>query len=89
MNLFTAVKNRITTRQAAEYYGMTVHGNGMCNCPFHNDKNPSMKVDSRFHCFGCQADGDVIDFTARLFDLSPVDAARKLACDFNIDSSLC
>ncbi|WP_341458702.1 CHC2 zinc finger domain-containing protein, partial [Faecalibacterium prausnitzii] len=26
----------------------------MC-CPFHGDKHPSMKVDSRFHCFACQA----------------------------------
>ena len=32
---------------------------------FHDDKNPSMKVDQRFHCFGCGADGDVIDFTAK------------------------
>ncbi|MFQ9660859.1 MAG: hypothetical protein ACLR0M_03860 [[Clostridium] symbiosum] len=24
-----------------------------------------MKVDRRFHCFGCQADGDVIDFASR------------------------
>ena len=39
----------------------------MACCPFHDDKHPSMKVDRRFHCFGCQADGDVIDFTARLF----------------------
>ena len=29
-----------------------------------------MKVDQRFHCFGCGADGDVIDFTAKLFNLS-------------------
>ena len=38
-----------------------------------------MKVDKRFHCFGCQADGDVIDFTGRLFSLSPREAALKLA----------
>ena len=31
---------------------------------FHNDKTPSMKLDKRFHCFGCGADGDVIDFVA-------------------------
>ena len=56
----------------------------MACCPFHQDKNPSLKVDKRFHCFGCQADGDVIDFTARLFDLSAVEAAKKLAADFGI-----
>ena len=43
-----------------------------------------MKVDERFHCFGCQADGDVISFASRLFDLSPREAALKLASDFGI-----
>ena len=43
-----------------------------------------MKVDRRFHCFGCQADGDVIDFTARLFGLSNKEAALKLAEDFSV-----
>ena len=55
-NVFEAVKQSITTRQAAEHYGIRVNRNGKCVCPFHNDKNPSMKVDKRFHCFGCQAD---------------------------------
>ena len=56
----------------------------MACCPFHDDKHPSMKVDRRFHCFGCQADGDVIDFTARLFGLSNKEAALKLAEDFSV-----
>ncbi len=43
-----------------------------------------MKVDTRFHCFGCGADGDVTDFTARLYDLSPKEAAEKLAQDFGL-----
>ena len=38
----------------------------------------------RFHCFGCTADGDVIDFTSRLFQISLKDAAEKLAADFGI-----
>ena len=84
MNVFEAVKQSVTTRQAAEFYGIRVGRNGMCVCPFHADKNPSMKVDRRFHCFGCQADGDVIDFAARLFDLNSKEAALKLAADFSI-----
>jgi len=78
-NIFEAVKESVTTRQAAEYYGVQVGRNGMACCPFHDDKHPSMKIDHRFHCFGCQADGDVIDFTARLFSLSSKEAALKLA----------
>ena len=83
-NVFEAVKQSVSAREAAEFYGIEVKRNGMACCPFHDDKNPSMKVDQRFHCFGCGADGDVIDFTAKLFDLSPKEAAEKLAQDFGL-----
>ena len=83
-NVFEAVKQSVSTREAAEFYGIEVKRNGMACCPFHDDKNPSMKVDQRFHCFGCGADGDVIDFTAKLFNLSPKEAAEKLAQDFGL-----
>ena len=83
-NLFEVVKESISAREAAQLYGIEVRRNGMACCPFHDDKNPSMKVDTRFHCFGCGADGDVIDFTSRLYDLSPKEAAEKLAQDFGL-----
>lgn len=83
-NVFEAVKQSVSTREAAEFYGIKVSRTGMACCPFHDDKNPSMKVDQRFHCFGCGEDGDVIDFTAKLFDLSPKEAAEKLAHDFGL-----
>ena len=70
--------------EAALVYGISVGRNGMACCPFHDDRHPSMKVDRRFHCFACQADGDVIDFTSRLFGLSSKEAALKLAEDFSI-----
>lgn len=84
-NLFETVKNSVTAREAAERYGLQVSKHGMCKCPFHSDRNPSMKVDKRFHCFGCQADGDVINFTARLFKLTQREAALKLAKDFAVE----
>ena len=84
MNVFEAVKQSVTTRQAAEHFGIRVGRNGMCVCPFHDDKTPSMKVDRRFHCFGCQADGDVIDFVSRLEAVSPKEAALMLARAFSI-----
>lgn len=42
-------------------------------------------VPDDYYCFGCHCTGDVIGFTARLFNLSPLDAARKLVLDFGID----
>lgn len=84
MNVFDAVKQAVTTKQAAEMYGLKIRRNNMVSCPFHNDRTPSMKVDNRFHCFGCGADGDVIDFVSRLHGISSLEAAQKTASDFEI-----
>ena len=74
MNLYQRIKAAVTTRQAAENYGLKVSQSGMALCPFHDDHHPSLKVDKRYYCFGCGEQGDVIDFTA-----------RYLARDFGID----
>ena len=85
MKLFETVKSQITVKQATEYYGFTPNRSAMICCPFHNDHTPSLKLnDTYFYCFGCHATGDVIDFTARLYGLSNVQAARKLAADFSL-----
>jgi DNA primase len=56
------------------------HGFVGC-CPFHEDRTPSLSVDGvpdRFHCFGCGASGDVIDFVQRRFSLGFVEAIERL-----------
>jgi len=84
--IFDTLKARVTVPQAAAHYGVRIGRNGMCCCPFHSYKTPSMKInETYYYCFGCYSTGDVIDFTARLFNLSPLDAACKLALDFGID----
>ena len=88
MNVFEAVKQSVSTREVAEMYGIKVRRNGMACCPFHDDRNPSMKLDNRFHCFGCGADGDAIDFVAKLYGLSLKEAAVKIADDFGISYNL-
>ena len=85
MTLFETVKQAVTTKQAAVSYGLVVDAHGMALCPFHEDHHPSLKLDRRYYCFGCHATGDVIDFTARLFDISQKSAVLKLAQDFGID----
>lgn len=85
MNLFEVVKSGINTREAAQAYGIEVNHYGMALCPFHNDRHPSLYVsDEHYHCFACGEHGDVIDLTAKLFDLWLYDAARKLASDFHL-----
>ena len=85
MDIFKTVKANVTTRQAAEFYGLKVKPNGMACCPFHPDKHPSMKLDERYYCFGCHATGDVIDFAANLHGIGKLDAARRLAEDFHLE----
>jgi len=76
LNFFETVKATVSVRQAAEYYGLKVSRNNMVCCPFHDDRTPSMKLnEDYFYCFGCGAKGDVIDFVARLFDLTSLQAA--------------
>ena len=81
---YAHIKQSVTTRQAAESFGIPVNSHGMAICPFHDDHNPSMKVDETFYCFGCGATGDVITFTSWLFGISPASAARKLSMDFGV-----
>ena len=84
MGLFDTIRDNVSARQVAEYYGLKINRNGMACCPFHNDRHPSMKLDKRFHCFGCQADGDAVDYVGRLYGLGAKEAAYKIADDFNI-----
>ncbi len=85
MSIFSDVKAAVPVREAVIFYGTQVNRAGMACCPFHPDKTPSMLVDGHhFHCFGCQAAGDVIQYAASMFHLSQYDAAHKLADDFHV-----
>lgn len=55
-------------------------GNKVGCCPFHNDRSPSFVVygDGHYHCYGCGAHGDVIDFVAAVEKVSVVEAIRSL-----------
>lgn len=84
MSIFSVVKEHLTARQAAEYYGLQVKRNGLACCPFHDDRHPSMKIDKNYHCFACGVGGDVIDYVSRRYGLSQYDAALKLIEDFSL-----
>jgi len=85
MNPFEAVKQNTSARQVAEFYGAKVNKNGMCQCPFHNDKTPSMKIDDRFYCFGCHETGDAIDYVSKLFGIGLREAAIKICEDLSLE----
>lgn len=67
---------------AASGVQLSPRGRGFMGCcPFHDDATPSLSVGGvpgRFHCFGCGAHGDVIDYVTGLTGLPFLDAARAL-----------
>lgn len=51
-------------------------------CPFHQENTPSFHVSSdrqSYHCFGCQAKGDIFTFIMEIENLSFVEALERLA----------
>ena len=51
-------------------------------CPFHDEKSPSFHVTpskNYYHCFGCGAGGDVIDFMMKTDHLSFTETIERLA----------
>lgn len=85
MNIFNEVKARVSARKVAEAYGLKVRRNGMANCPFHNDKSPSLLIDdNHYYCFGCGAHGDAIGYVAESFETSQYEAACKINEDFSL-----
>lgn len=85
MSIYTEVKEQLKLRDVAEYYGLHINKSGFTNCPFHQERTPSMKLyDGHFYCFGCQSSGDVITLVEKLFGLQPFEAAKKLKYDFGL-----
>lgn len=59
------IKSRLQISTVLNHYSLQPNRNHMLNCPFHEDKNASMKVypnTNTFNCFGCGANGDTIEF---------------------------
>src|SRR2546425_6394880 len=51
-------------------------------CPFHNEKTPSFAVHATrqfFHCFGCQASGDVFSFVQKIENITSPEAVGAVA----------
>ncbi len=57
-------------------------------CPFHNEKTPSFTVNGEkqfYHCFGCSAHGNAIDFLMNYDKLEFVETVEELAAMHNLD----
>jgi len=59
-------------------------------CPFHNENSPSLKFkesDEHWHCFGCGAHGDVIDFVSKIEHITIAEAVGRLTGGQSIELS--
>ena len=66
-------------RSGASYKGL---------CPFHEERTPSFviqKGDNHYHCFGCGAHGDAIQFLMTHLKMSFVEAVENLADRFQVE----
>jgi len=78
-NILTVIQEYVPLKRAGNSY--------KGNCPFHNEKTPSFHVHPDkgfFHCFGCQAGGDVFKFIELHEKVAFPDAVRMLAQKFGI-----
>lgn len=75
------IKQRVTMPDLVQRYGVTVR-RGMCCCPFHGERHPSMKIyPDGYHCFACGAHGDVISWVMQ-FDRIGFNAACERLCEW-------
>src|SRR5262245_14043947 len=78
-NILQVVQEYVSLKRAGRTY------KGLC--PFHSEKTPSFHVDPEknfFHCFGCNAGGDVFKFVELQEKVSFPDAVRMLAQKFGL-----
>ncbi|MDR1422048.1 MAG: DNA primase [Coriobacteriales bacterium] len=81
-DLVSLVGEQVVLRQRnREFWG---------NCPFHNEKTPSFKVDPAtqfYHCFGCGEGGDAFKFVMKTEGVEFPEAVRILAQRVNVELS--
>lgn len=73
-NLVELIGSRVRLKKSGKNY------TGLC--PFHDEKTPSFTVSPTkqfYHCFGCGAQGDAIEWLMQTEGLPFMDAVRKLA----------
>ena len=72
------IRSMYSMTDIVNMYGFKM-ARGMICCPFHNDKTPSMKIfPQRYHCFTCQAHGDILDFVQKYEKVPFKEAFQRL-----------
>ena len=88
-NIFEQAKNQLHITDAVQYYGVQLNRSNFGCCPFHSERTASFKIyPNGYKCFGCGVSGDVITFVMKLFNLTNIEAVKKLDVDFRLNLPL-
>ena len=92
-SILESIKSKINlSEQIAKYVKLTRKGHEFIGlCPFHKEKTPSFTVSDEknfYHCFGCQAHGNIFDFIMHQEGLSFPEAVETIASQVGVDLSM-
>ena len=80
LDIVDVIRNYITLKkEGSSYKGL---------CPFHAEKTPSFVVSPSmgiYHCFGCHAKGDAIEFVKNIENITFTEAVEKIAAMYNFN----
>jgi|GEM_PF-4330664 len=79
LDIIEVIGSRIKLKKAGK--------NHVACCPFHHEKTPSFSVNASknfYHCFGCGASGNAINFVMEHDRLSFVEAVESLAANLGL-----
>lgn len=83
-SIYTQIRVRVSIVDVISRY-LKLRKKGIVHsalCPFHKERTPSFTVQEskgQYHCFGCGAHGDVIDFVKAVERLTTIEAVKKIA----------
>ena len=86
MKPWEIIEEQLSMAEVVSKYGYEPNRGMFICCPFHREKTPSMKIyDKSYYCFGCHNSGTAVNFVAKLYNLKPIDACKKISADFGLN----
>ena len=76
------IKQQLSIESVLHHYDLFLDNNKQICCPFHEDNTPSCRIyptTNTFHCFGCGATGDVIEFIEKYDKCTKHEAITRAA----------
>ena len=81
------IHEQLDVTTALEHYGVDFNTRGFAKCPFHSEDTASFKTmdNVKWHCFGCNKTGDIIDYVIDQYGMKWSDAISKINGDFGLN----